>query len=234
MVGKCLGVVNVPSELINYGGEASIAILTALANNIWEENKWHREWTHSLVIRLPKKSNLKLCENYRTISLISHPSKVMLRIILNRLKIKGRWLPGAGRSTVEQIFNYNKTIENHLQHQRDIFQNFINFRNASDHVWHDGLWHVMRWFNIDKGLLQIIRELYGNASSAVLPNGLYRHFFRTSVDVRQGYLLFPVLFNIFLKMIMQETLHDHHNSIVTNGRPNSKIRGWHWPHGWPK
>ena len=43
-------------------------------------------WTQSLVITLPKKSNLQQCQNYRTISLISHPSKVMLKVILNRLK----------------------------------------------------------------------------------------------------------------------------------------------------
>ena len=43
-------------------------------------------WTHSLIVTLSKKGNLQLCQNYRTISLISHPSKVMLRILLDRLK----------------------------------------------------------------------------------------------------------------------------------------------------
>ncbi|WP_419634916.1 hypothetical protein, partial [Thiolapillus sp.] len=53
---------------------------------IWQTGEWPTLWTQSLVITLPKKGNLQQCQNYRTISLISHPSKVMLKIILNRLK----------------------------------------------------------------------------------------------------------------------------------------------------
>ena len=62
-----------------------IEILTAISNKIWKTGEWPTTWTQSLVITLPKKGNLQLCQNYRTISLISHPSKVMLKIILNRL-----------------------------------------------------------------------------------------------------------------------------------------------------
>jgi exonuclease III len=229
--GKSPGVDNVPSELLKHGGEATTAALTALCQKIWEEKKWPKEWTQSLVIPLPKKGNLKLCQNYRTISLISHPSKVMLRIILNRLKSKAEELLAeeqagfrAGRSTVEQIFNCRVIIEKHLQHQQELFHNFIDFKKAFDRVWHDGLWQVLRGFNIDEGLVQVIQELYTNASSAVLLDGQIGEFFRTSVGVRQGCLLSPVLFNIFLEQIMQETLHDHHTSISIGGRPISNLR----------
>ena len=56
-----------------------IDILTSVCNKIWKTGEWLTTWTHSLVITLPKKGNLQLCQNYRTISLISHPSKVMLK-----------------------------------------------------------------------------------------------------------------------------------------------------------
>ena len=81
-MGKSAGVNNIPAELVQAGGEAMIDILTAICNKIWKTG----EWTQSLVITLPKKGNLQLCQNYKTISLISHPSKVMLKIILNRLQ----------------------------------------------------------------------------------------------------------------------------------------------------
>ena len=55
-------------------------------NKIWQTGEWPTPWTQSLVITLPKKGNLQQCQNYWTINLISHPSKVMLKIILNRLK----------------------------------------------------------------------------------------------------------------------------------------------------
>jgi hypothetical protein len=229
--GKSPGVDNVPSELLKHGGEATTAAMMALCQKIWEGKKWPKEWTQSLVIPLPKKGNLKLCQNYRTISLISHPSKVMLRIILNRLKSKAEELLAdeqagfrAGRSTVEQIFNCRVMMEKHLQHQRELFHNFIDFKKAFDRVWHDGLWQVLRGFNIEEGLVQVIQELYRDASSAVLLNGQIGNFFKTTVGVRQGCLLSPVLFNLFLEKIMQETLHDHHTTISIGGRPVCNLR----------
>ena len=229
--GKSPGVDNIPSELITSGGDGTVSALAALCQKIWEQKKWPEEWTQSLVIPLPKKGNLRKCQNYRTISLISHPSKVMLRIILNRLKSKAEELLSeeqagfrAGRSTVEQIFNCRVLIEKHLQHQRTLFHNFIDFKKAFDKVWHDGLWSVLRGFNIEEGLVQVIQALYTHATSAVLLNNQIGDFFHTTVGVRQGCLLSPVLFNIFLERIMLTTLQDHHTSITINGRPICNLR----------
>ncbi|MGL4418375.1 MAG: reverse transcriptase domain-containing protein [Plesiomonas shigelloides] len=229
--GKSPGVDNVPAELLKLGGEMTTKILTILCQKIWEQKKWPVQWTQSLVIPLPKKGNLKQCENYRTISLISHASKVMLRIILNRLKPFAEELLSeeqagfrVGRSAVEQIFNCRVLIEKHLQHQRELHHNFIDFKKAFDRVWHVGLWHVMRSFNIEEGLIQMVEALYKNACSAVLLNNQLGEFFRTTIGVRQGCLLSPVLFNIFLEKIMQETLHDHQTSISIGGRPLSNLR----------
>ena len=80
-MGKSAGMDNIPAQLVQAGGEAMIDILTAICNKIWRTGEWPTTWTQSLVNTLPKKGNLQLCQNYRTISLISHPSKVMLKII---------------------------------------------------------------------------------------------------------------------------------------------------------
>jgi len=179
------------------------------------------------VIPLPKKGNLRKCQNYRTISLISHPSKVLLKVILRRLKSKAAEFLAeeqAGRSTTEQIFNCRVIIEKHLQHQRDLYHNFIDFRKAFDRVWHAGLWWVLRGFNIDEGLVQMVEALYKNASSAVLLNNQHGEFFKTTVGVHHGCLLSPVLFNIYLEKIMRDTLHDHHTSISLGGRQISNLR----------
>ena len=84
--GKSAGIDNIPAKLVQAGGEDIITALTTMCNKIWQPWKWPTPWTPSLVITRPKKRNLRQCQNYRTISLISHPSKVMLKIILNRLK----------------------------------------------------------------------------------------------------------------------------------------------------
>ena len=94
-----------------------------------------------LVIALPMKGNLKQCNNYRTISLISHPSKVMLKIILNRLKSAAERLLSEeqagfrpGRGTREQIINCRILVEKHLQHEKSLFHNFIDFKKAFERV----------------------------------------------------------------------------------------------------
>ena len=90
--GKSPGVGKIPSELLKNGGEVTTTVMTAICQKIWETKEWPKEWTQSLVIPVPKKGNLEQCQNYRTISLISHPSKIMLRGILNRLKAKAEKL----------------------------------------------------------------------------------------------------------------------------------------------
>ena len=82
--GKSPGVDNIPSELVQAGGEAMIDMLLIICSKIWQTGEWPTPWIQSLIITLPKKGNLQLCPNYRTISLISHPSKVMLRILRDR------------------------------------------------------------------------------------------------------------------------------------------------------
>ena len=84
--GKSVGVDNIRAELVQAGGETMIDILIEICNRIWRAGEWLIPWTRSLIITLPKKGNLQLCQNYRIISLISHSSKVMLKVILNRLK----------------------------------------------------------------------------------------------------------------------------------------------------
>ena len=84
--GKSVGVDNIPAELVQAGGEDVITANTTICNMIWLTGQWPTIWTQSLVITLSKKGNLQQCQDYRAISLISNPSKVVLKIILNRLK----------------------------------------------------------------------------------------------------------------------------------------------------
>ena len=115
-------------------------------------------------------------------------------------------------------------MEKHLQHQRDLQHNFIDFKKAFDRVWHEGLWQVLRNFGIEEGLIQTIQALYNTSSSAVLLNNQIGDYFKTSVGVRQGCLLSPVLFNLFLENIMRETLHDFHSTISIGGRTINNLR----------
>ena len=79
-----------------------ITALTTICNKIWQTGEWPTPWTQSLVVTLPKKGNLQQCQNYRTVSLISHPSKVMQKIILNRLNPQAEKIILKNRQASEQ------------------------------------------------------------------------------------------------------------------------------------
>ena len=88
-----------------------------------------------------KKGSKQKCENYRTISLISHASKIMLKIILHRLQhITEEFISEEqagfrkGRSTSEQIFNLRIISEKYAQHNKPLFHVFIDFKKAFDRV----------------------------------------------------------------------------------------------------
>ena len=124
---KSAGVNNIPAELVQGDGEEVITALTTICDKIWQTREWTVPLTQSLFITLPKKDNLQQCQNYRTIGLISHSSKVMLKIIQKRLKPQAEKIIAeeqagfrASRSTTEQIFNPRILCEKYLQHQQDL------------------------------------------------------------------------------------------------------------------
>ena len=108
----------------------------------------------------------------------------------------------AGRSTTEQIFNPRILCEKYLQHQQDLYHVFIDFKTAFVRVWHTALWATMKKHNISTNHIRVITNLYDKATSAVFFNSRIGDWFRTTVGVRQGCLLSPTLFNVFLERIM--------------------------------
>ena len=112
----------------------------------------------------------------------------MLKIILNRLKPQAEKIITeeqavfrARRSPTEQIFNLRILCEKDLQHQQDLYHVFIDFNKAFDRVWYAALWATMKKNNISTNLIQVIKNLYDEATSAVFFNSSTGVWFRTTV-----------------------------------------------------
>ena len=149
----------------------------------------------------------------------------MLKVILNRLKTQAEETIAeeqagfrAGRSTTEQIFDLRILCEKYLQHQQNLYHVFIDFKKAFDRVWNVALLATMRKYNINANLVRTIEQLYYKATSAVQMNGSIGEWFRTTVGVRQGCLLSPTLFNIFLERILSDALEEHDAKVSISGR----------------
>ena len=84
---------------------------------------------------------------------------------------------------------------------------------------HNALWTTMRQYNMGSQLIDIIKQLYINAESVVCMEGRFGEWFHVRCGVRQGCLLSPTLFNIFLERIMTEAL-ENHTGTISIGRQN--------------
>ena len=109
----------------------------------------------SVFIPIPKKGNAKECSNYRTIALISHTSKVMLKILQVRLQqYLNRELPNVqagfrkGRGTRDQIANIPWIMEKGREFQKNIYFCFIDYAKAFDCVDHNKLWKILKELGI--------------------------------------------------------------------------------------
>ena len=115
----------IPVELFQILKDDAVTVLHSICRQIWKTQQWLQDWRRSVFITIPKKGNAKECSNYCTIALISHASKVMLKIFQARLEqYVNRELPDVragfrkGRGTRDQIANIRWIIEKAKEFQK--------------------------------------------------------------------------------------------------------------------
>ena len=115
---KASGGDGIPAELFHILKDDAVKVLHSICQQIWKTQQWPWDWKKSVVISIPKKGNAKECSNYCTIALISHASKVMLKIHQDRLqKSMNQELPDVqpgfrkGRGTRDQTANIHWIIK---------------------------------------------------------------------------------------------------------------------------
>ena len=116
-------------------------VLHSICQQIWKTQQWPQDWKRSVFILIPKKGNTKECSNYHTITLISHASKVVLKILKARLQqYVNRELPDVqagfrkGRGTRDQIANILWIVKKAREFQKNIYFFFIDYAKAFDSV----------------------------------------------------------------------------------------------------
>ena len=116
---------------------SAVKVLHSICQQIWKTQQWPQDWKRSVFIPIPKKGSAKECSNYCTIALISHASKVMLKILQARLQqYMNRELPDVqagfrkGRGTRDQIANICWIMEKAREFQKNIDFCFIDYTKA--------------------------------------------------------------------------------------------------------
>ena len=123
----------IPVELFQILKDYAVKVLSSICPQMWKTQQWPQDWKRSVFIPIPKKGNAKECSNYHTIALISHASKVMLKILQARLQqYVNHEFPDVlaefrkGRGTRDQIANIHWIIEKAREFQEKIYFCFIN------------------------------------------------------------------------------------------------------------
>lgn len=204
---KAPGIDCIPAELLY---SVPLKIITTLCQSIWESCTWPQDWKRSVFIPLPKKGDARDCCNYRTIALIPHASKILLKIIQERLRptIEAE-LPKEqagfrrGRGTRDHIANLRWIMEKTREYQKKIYMCFIDYSKAFDCVEHDKLWKALQELGVSAHLIRLIRSLYEGQEATVRTTYGDTDWFEISKGVRQGCILSPFLFNLYAELIMR-------------------------------
>ena len=232
---KSPGCDEICGEMILAGGEEAIDIYFILIKKIWTSEKWPLDWKKSIYVPLPKKGDLQLCSNYRTIALISHASKILLNIILKRLSTKieeeiSNTQAGymKNRGTRDHLFNLTTLLQKHNDHNIDLRICFIDYSKAFDCVSHKKMWKTLKDMNFDSKLILLLKSLYNEQKAVVRLENSNSEPFDVGKGVRQGCILSPHLFSLYTEDIMRNVSNDDrsnsYDEVKINGQKLRDLR----------
>jgi len=165
----------------------------------------------SAFIPIPKKGNAKECSDYRVVALISHSSKVMLKIHQAGLQqyvnqeladVKAEFRQGR-----DQIADICWVIEKvrEFQKRKNIYFHFIDYAKTFDYVYHNKLWKILKEMGISDDFICLLRNLYVGQKATVGTRHRTMNWFKIGKGVQKGCKLSSYLFNLYAEYIIQNS-----------------------------
>ena len=215
--GKAPGLDNLNAELFKADPVVTASILYPLFKCVWNNNNIPDDWSKGSIIKIPKKGALNNCNNWRGITLLSIPSKILAKIIINRISTAtDEYLREEqagfrkGRGCTDQIFVLRNIIEQCTEWQRQLYINFVDFQKAFDSIHRESLWKILRSYGIPAKLVDIIKSFYNNFTCSLQNSNI---MFQVKTGVRQGCVMSSVLFNMVIDWVMRKTTCDTKRGI---------------------
>ena len=147
--------------------DEGIKKITELCNLVYDTGYLPPDMSSSIFVTLPKKAKAKECSDYRTLNLISHILKILLKVILERNKHKIESVISetqsgfmAGKGTREGMYNLRTIIERYVKYGKNIYRCFIDYEKAFDRVKHEQIIECMENLDIDGKDISLIRNQY--------------------------------------------------------------------------
>ena len=201
---------SVLNEMLISSKDNIYTLLTSIFSFLFSNNVFIDEWQKTIIAPVFKKGNSNLCCNYRPISLTSLLSKVYTSILNKRLSIyvdNLNILPEeqaafrSNFSTVDHIFTLYSLVKKQFYQNRKLYVAFIDYKKCFDSVRREALFNVLQRYGINGNFLNALKSIYSNVFSAVKCNGKLTEFFECPIGLKQGCVLSPLLFNIFISEV---------------------------------
>ena len=207
---RATGPDGIPAEVLKEGGAALLCCLHALLLKVWEEEELPSELRDALIVTIFKKGDKADCGNYRGISLLSTTGKVLARILANRLlPLSEEILPESqcgfrpSRGTADMIFTARQLQEKCREHKLPLYMAFIDLTKAFDTVDRQALWNILSRYGCPDKYVRILRLLHDGMTATVLSNsGSMSEPFTVETGVKQGCIIAPTLFSVFIAAIL--------------------------------
>ena len=229
--GKAPGGDGIPAEVWKHGGDNLFSRLHQLITNAWEVGSVPQAWKDASIVTIYKKGDRTDCGNYRGISLLSIAGKIFARILLNRLSthITPEVVPETqcgfrgNRSTVDVIFCLRQLQEKCIEQDRPLYMVFVDFSKAFDTVGRTGLWQLLRKYGCPEKFTTMIEALHTGMMANVSVGGEVSESFSVTNGVKQGCVLAPTLFSIFLSAMLDDAFRDMRDGVYIQSRQSADL-----------
>ena len=177
--GKAPGEDGISAELLKIGGDTAVEWITKLCVLIWDKEEIPKDWVRQVVIPLHKKGSRLVCDNYRGISLLSVPGKVLCKVLQRRFVDKVDWCLREsqcgfrkGRSCIDHVFTVRMLVEKAREFQKPLYFCFIDLKKAYDSVNRNALWMLLKKrYCLPEKFISILKVFHAGTTGVVRMNG---------------------------------------------------------------
>jgi len=207
---KAAGIDGIPMEAWRYAGKKLWMDLVKLIKDIWKKGRLPEDWKKSVVVPLYKRGEKEVAGNYRGISLLCTTYKIYAEILRGRLEkeVEERKLVPdsqagfrSGRSTIDNIWMLNHLLQRKKrirEKNEEIYILFADMKAAFDNIDREIFWKDMTEKGVNKQLIERIEKIYEETKIVVRTREGYTEEFKTRKGVRQGCVMSPILFNVYM------------------------------------
>ena len=187
-----------------------LELLLDMTQTAWKECRVPKDWADAVLVPIPKKGDLKSCDNWRGIALLEVVGKVAARVIQGRLQdLAEEELPESqcgfrkGRGCSDMIFTVRQLVEKSWEHKAKFLLVFVDLKKAYDSVPRKAIWLALSKLRVPESLIQLISSFHCDMQATIRLNNDALEPIDVNNGLRQGCTMAPVLFNLYSCLVVE-------------------------------